>query len=220
MLKVALFARMGSGKSELAKRLVEEFGAKKVALGDALKQQVIQFNLTPDGKIDKARDRGTLQDYGQFRRAENRGFKFHNGEAKLVELEVVRRKWDEAFLLRDTGNPKYQARTDIGFAYPDFWVDILAPEVGRLTREGIAIVNDDIRRPNEWQAFKDWGFTMVKVHVDEEIRIQRLIARDGAYDPSRINDISEAEIDNLSYDVLIDNNDTIEKAWRTLKGVF
>lgn len=220
MPKIALLGRMGSGKSELAKRLIEHFGAAKVALGDALKEQVVQYGLVPDGKIDKSRDRATLQNYGQFRRGEVRAFDYHNGHAKLIRFDGIDDvdDYDRAFIIRNINAPGYLGR-DIGLAYADFWIDLLAPTVADLALQGTSIVNDDIRRMNEWQAFKDWGFTMVKVQCDEEIRIQRLIARDGGYDASRMNDISESETDHLPYDVLIDNNDTIERAWRTLLGV-
>lgn len=201
---------MASGKSEIASKIISTFApyeVQKVSLGDAVKAQIVQYGLTPDFAINKFRDRAILQSYGQFRRGEIREFNFHNGRAKLRPNSHGK---DESFL-EVNGSSVF-----VGFSYPNYWIDILAPTINNFKSVDIPIVNDDIRRMNEYLAFKNWGFTIVKIESSEEIRIHRLIKRDSNYDVTRMEDISEREIDILPYDILIQNNDTIDKAWNTL----
>src|ERR1700722_19858778 len=68
--KIAFKGPMGAGKTALANALVKKHGGVRLAFGDKLKEEVIELNLTPDGKIDKLRDRKVLQNFGQFRRGE------------------------------------------------------------------------------------------------------------------------------------------------------
>jgi len=218
--RVALFGRMGSGKSELGSLLE---GFTKVAWGDAVKKEFIMNGLASQyGVIDKSQDRSILQSFGQMRRGEIETFKFKLGHCFMRSTPIgkfawrvfSRPVWDDITMRR---LPEYDS---IGPCYQDYWIDQAMPRIKTLLEVGAPVLNDDIRRLNEWEALKHLGFTIIKVHTDEAIRIERMKKRDGGVDLTTLNDISESEIDDLPYDALVINNyDTIETAWNSLLDV-
>jgi dephospho-CoA kinase len=207
---IAFIGQMGSGKTALAKRFADEFGARKIALGDPLKADVLKYGLVPGNEINKATDRHILQSYGQLRRGEVVAFNYYDGMVSIVE-DVAYQGW----------NSKNGVNI-IGPCYLNYWVDQF---INNLSWQDIRIpiinthVNDDIRRLNEVVAIKNIGFKIIKVNVDDDVRLARLTARDGSFDPATLNDISESEIPSLPYDVAIDNNATFEEAWDSLLKV-
>ena len=202
--RVAFIGKMGSGKTSLSGKLVGTFGYKKISLADELKNDIIKYNLTPDGKIDKARDRAILQAYGQLRRGEVSRLNHWNGRVTISKDEVILKHWG-------------RLPVSIGSYNVDYWVDEFIKKLNDDYET--KIVNDDIRRMNELNILWKGHFFIVKVNVNDDIRKSRLIERDGSFDESTLNDISESEIDLLPYDVAIDNNDTFESAWNSLLDV-
>jgi dephospho-CoA kinase len=49
-----------------------------------------------------------------------------------------------------------------------------------------------------------------RVHVDEDVRRNRLIARDGFYNPEAETHISETALDNHTFEYVIDNSGSVE----------
>lgn len=209
--RIAFLGRMGSGKTSLSKKCVELLNCKKISLGDELKADVLKYHLVPGKLIDKARDRHILQFYGQLRRGEVLHFEYCNGSVSCCN--------GEAWI---TPKEKMSGSFNLGLCYPDYWVHRMIQKEDDSRDTPLLCgnyVNDDIRRRNELEVLKTLGFLMVKVNVDEEIRLQRLIARDGDINEATLEDISESEIDSLPYDVAIDNNVTLKEAWNTLLNV-
>ena len=213
--KIALFGRMGSGKSDLGARL----GFYKVAWGDAVKEEFMLYGIGSSAqKIDKAVDRPFLQNYGQLRRGELHSFTTYNNAE--VEIQVTN-QGKEARLFFSSTDPRFvNGPCEIlGPCYYDYWVDKALPKIKTLLEVNASVLNDDIRRWNEWRALKQLDFTMIKVETSEKNRIERMKLRDGAVNMDTLEDISESEIDELPYDVLINNNDTIDLAWNSLLDV-
>lgn len=198
MINIALVGRMASGKSTLSARLVKEFKFKKVALADAIKEQVIVYGMIPDITINKVRDRQILQDYGQICRGELEEAKYFDG--------ILQNICGNVYLKNKEG---YQF---IGTANSNYWVDFL---FSYLDKERLTVV-DDIRRLNELQAFEKEGFCSIKIESPQELRIERLKIRDGGCDLSRLNDISESETDTLNCHGFIMNDGTEEECWNKL----
>lgn len=217
--RIALFGRMGSGKSELSSRLTD---FTKIAWGDAVKSEALAYGLTHDlSKIDKSKDRAVLQSIGQMRRGEIEDFFFPSGHAYMTVTPYGKFAWIDYHTARwdtETGKSIPQHRL-LGPCYADYWVDQALPRIKAYLEVDKQIVNDDIRRWNEFNALKSLGFLMVKVHACSEVRIQRMLLRDDGVDLKTLNDISESELDALPFDVIINNNDTIEEAWNSLLDI-
>ena len=203
---IAFVGKMGSGKTALAEMFVNYFGASKLAFADSLKKDIIKYNLTVDGKIDKSRDRSLLQDYGQLRRSEIRHFDFFNG--------VIEEKRGEAYISYFSGETNY-----IGNCYLNYWTDRMFYQINNFRYDNKLIVNDDIRRLNEQEMLKKMDFLIIKIETSDDIRFDRLQKRDGSFDSNTLNNISETEVDKIPYDFLIYNNDTIDLTWNNLLRV-
>lgn len=222
--RIALIGRMGSGKSEIAKHFVNSLNFKRVALGDALKEEVVSYNLIPGSVIEKNRDRQTLQNWGQHRRGEKEHFVFkskfgHNGNWSSDGVaSYIAYQGKKLSLVTYNVDRHDMTFKSFGQCYSDYWIDLLMPNVKKLIAQGNYIINDDIRRNNELDAFKYMGFITVKISVQDDIRYKRLRIRDkqSNFDESIMNDISEKEIDSLVADFHISNNGTIEETLSTL----
>jgi len=222
--RIALIGRMGSGKSEIAKHFVNSLNFKRVALGDALKEEIVNYGLIPGSIIEKSRDRKTLQDWGQHRRGEKERFVFksklfHN-KNKVSDgvTNYINYQGKKLSLVTYNVDSYNMISKSFGECYLDYWIDLLMPNVKKLIAQGNYVINDDIRRQNELDAFKYMGFTTVKISVENDIRYKRLKIRDNQsdFDESIMNDISENEIDSLIADFDISNNGTIEETLSTL----
>jgi dephospho-CoA kinase len=208
-MKLAFTGGMGSGKTTLAQKWVDDNYGVKLAFGDALKTDILKYNLV-NGKIDKVRDRALMQSYGQLRRNELFKVPFFNG----VILNIDSYAYAEYDC--DTNFMPFFKREYLGRCSGDHWVNVLLDKV--KTQFDQLIVVDDIRRENELVALKDLGFTTVKITCDDAIRFERLRTRDGGLNMETLNDISETEIDKLMCDFVIDNSDSFEKSYLALCG--
>jgi len=201
MYKIGLIGKMGAGKTYVSDSLVASHGGERMAFADALKRDVIGFKLTEDGNIEKRRDRRILQDYGQFRRGELT--KIETPTANLMNINGVCYIEKKASLNGEV----MRNYTFMGFADKDYWVRQLVENASKA--KGSVIV-DDIRRANEATALAEAGFVIIKLQCPDEIRFARLKARDGSFDPSALNNISETEVDSIPFDFEIVNDGTTD----------
>ena len=74
---------------------------------------------------------------------------------------------------------------------------------------------DDLRRENEYIALKNAGFKFVRIVADEDIRIKRLIERDGKCDVTLLYNSSENGCASIPM-TEIENNDSIEELYAQL----
>lgn len=147
---IFLAGRMGAGKDAIARQLVERFGFVKIALADAVYDEVAAAEgVTVEHiKANKADYRQRLQETGHSQRQSD-------------PLYWVR-KWDDR----------------------------------RRATEG-RVVCTDVRYWNEALYGIQTGGLVLRVMTPVEIRQQRLLERDGKYNPAWEQHPSEVDIDRL-----------------------
>lgn len=199
MFKLGLIGKMGAGKTMLSEMVLQAFpgNSKRVAFANQLKEDVITFGLTVDGKIDKARDRSVLQNYGQMRRGELETFDYWAGR--------VTNNDGNCFLTHKTEHNMNHMY--VGNCSATHWVDITLEKIAELEQRNYSVIVDDIRRENEAEALLNDNFIIIKINCNDEIRFARLRERDGSFDPSTLNDISESQVDSLPFTAAITNED-------------
>lgn len=74
----------------------------------------------------------------------------------------------------------------------------------------------DVRQPNEYQAMRDAGFVIVKVHASEECRIARMKANGETVSREILEAETERYIDDFEYDHLLVNNWTRDELKRQM----
>src|SRR5262245_23947364 len=112
--------------------------------------------------------------------------------------ELAARKAEFRPLLQNWGVERREAD-------PMYWVRRWA-EVRALI-DG-PVVNTDTRFPNEGFYALQSGGLLVRLTVPDELRIKRLTARDGRFDPAWFDHPSEQFIDHLPWQLSIDCSDT------------
>ncbi|AYP68754.1 deoxynucleoside monophosphate kinase [Bacillus phage vB_BpsS-36] len=71
-----------------------------------------------------------------------------------------------------------------------------------------AFIVTDIRQPNEYEACKRAGMVMVKVHADESVRVERMLALGEKVSREVLDSPTELHIDGFKPDYVINNNGT------------
>jgi dephospho-CoA kinase len=198
-MKIGLIGKMGSGKTTISNEIIKKFQCVRLSFADKLKEDIIKLKLTKDGTIQKPRDRALLQNYGQLRRDELSSIHYYDGE--LVNL---RNSLGSFFYkkTKENGRLNYE---NLGMSYPNYWIDILLKKIQNIEENKFIIV-DDIRRMNEAKILSDNNFFIVKIECDKNDRLNRLMSRDGNFDPETLENISESEVDSLPFDFLLYNN--------------
>lgn len=98
---------------------------------------------------------------------------------------------------------------------PDVWINKLSTKI-LLTKDPVPnIVVTDVRYPNEVQALKNLGFTIVKVQVPVEVSIERSKATEVNFTEELLLHESEqlAQSNEQYYDYVIENTGTIEELY-------
>jgi dephospho-CoA kinase len=94
---------------------------------------------------------------------------------------------------------------------PDIWVKRLIETVG----DDDKFVCDDLRRLNEYEALKNKNFHIVRIVANEDVRVERLMKRDGHCDVSLMYNESENGCADLVLPE-IENNGTLEEFYAKL----
>lgn len=234
-MKIALIGKMGAGKSALSQWFVDTYKATKISFADELKKDILNNFWTIDGEIKKPRDRQLMQNYGQLRRGEITEMNITKYVIKQKPQEIG---WDymlplwrprpitpemeaegkylkqyKGKILNLGGNCWAHTSCDrpilLGPCHFNYWVYLAIKKVEQLSENSNCIF-DDIRRNNEEESLRESGFTIIKIDCPEDIRLQRLIARDGNFDPNTLNDISETQVDSIPFHYEIDNSGNLD----------
>lgn len=190
--------QMGAGKTYIVDHmLANNHSTVKIAFADKLKEDIIALGLTPDGRIEKPRDRQLLQNYGQLRRGEINQF------YPVDNLSLFN------FMGKTYRRDLYFPNTpfSIGECYPNYWVDQLMDKVKNTISN---VIIEDVRRFNEAEAVRKHGFCVIKLECALEARLQRLLARDGSFNRETLTDISESEVDALPCYAAVKNETTLD----------
>lgn len=96
----------------------------------------------------------------------------------------------------------------VGRAFsPTFWISHVALEFYKAKEDGLDFFITDQRFPDEFTWAKNEGFLTIRVKRDNHLKL------------TDISETSQAEVSDDSYDVIIDNNGTIEDLEREAKRV-
>ena len=99
---------------------------------------------------------------------------------------------------------------------PDVWINKLSIMI-QLTKDPVPnLVVTDVRHPNEVQALKKLGFTIVKVQVPVEVSVERCKATEINFTEELLLHESEqmAQSNEQYYDYIIDNTGTLEELYK------
>jgi dephospho-CoA kinase len=205
-MRIGFLGKMGSGKTTAAKLLYTAMGYEKVSLAGPLKEIAklreegaegisllnalygYAFELLPDPIYQAANFTYTHPRTGE--------------PITTTPIEMLVQLWLEDLQQAQNMRELYQRiGTDSGrFIKPAIWIDHFA----RNLKDGPSVV-DDVRFVNEGWALGKLGFLKIKIAVPEELRQERLIARDGKFEESRQDHPSETELDQIIPDVVIHN---------------
>lgn len=198
MIKIGLAGKMASGKTALAEHFLNTYGGSKVSFADKLKNDVVEYGLTIDGQIVKSRDRKLLQDYGQFRRGEV-------AKIEIPEVNISLLNEMGHFILKDKDGIKHI----LGSCEPNHWLNQGVAKADALIATGTNVILDDLRFVNECEYLKAHGFVIIKINASQAIREERLLARDGGFNPANFTDVSEIQFDDMvgHYEIQNEKND-------------
>ncbi|MGD6876958.1 AAA family ATPase [Bacillus infantis] len=100
---------------------------------------------------------------------------------------------------------------------PDIWVRKCFESIENSGLKDIIIT--DLRQPNEFERCKKEGFIMVKVHCDDQLRIQRILEKNDKFDKKDLHHETEMHIDTFEPDYIIENNGSLEHLYRQLDEI-
>ena len=183
MERIAICGVMASGKTHIAEVLVKEQGFTKFSLATGVK------DLARDVFLMKDKDRKLLQQIGMYMR---------KIQPKVWINLLMRRVAEHSNALKPEAH-------EIGAR----WMADGEAWVPPNPLHELRIVVDDCRFMNEVIAFKDAGYTLIRIHIDEDLQIKRLKKTYGAKADEHISnrkDDSEAEmsmIRNEYFDLVV-----------------
>ena len=98
----------------------------------------------------------------------------------------------------------------------DIWI---AQETARdLYDKEIRFISDDVRFENEHLSLRDAGWVGIYLDAPKDLRITRLIARDGDAQEECLNHISETELDEFKDELIkVDTSGSLEQSFENLE---
>lgn len=192
---LAAFGPIGSGKTFTAQKIKEIYGerAEIFSFANPLKAFAEEMLGRP---INKATDRLFVSHVGQGIRSDIlkfmgpdylKEFLFQSTNIEMFSTEHEHLEFRNRIRL---GVKKFTSNNP-SWGKLNFWVELLIEEINNSNCE-IAIV-DDLRFKAEYDALCDAGFNFVKMQCPENLRVARIIARDGKYNPETEQHPSELE---------------------------
>lgn len=169
-MKIAIAGKAGSGKSTAAKHLVNEYGFERMSLAAKLKEICSLHGVWGTAKRDNFRmDTWTELEKHVF----DLFPKYDESRVELVVGSIIS-VFDDYEVVEGKNRALLQCvGTDVLREIEEtVWADYLI----RKTREHENVVVDDVRFRNEFDAFKEDGWTMVLCAVPDDVRAKRLEA--------------------------------------------
>lgn len=95
---------------------------------------------------------------------------------------------------------------------PDYWVRRGLDAARASLENGSAVAFTDVRFPNEAEALAAAGGIVIRVTIDPEVQLQRLLSRDGSLPPaSAWGHRSDTALDDYEdFDLVVDNSGSLE----------
>lgn len=206
-LRIALSGKMAAGKTVLARRMAKVMNMTVLSFGSYVKSFCSTLS-----NYNKDKDLSILMPML------NNLARINNVDIKdlLTETLSLANKFDGInYSWTESSQPIAEVKTKeirnmiqtVGHTIrskfnDDFWINCL---IKNLEFNGRYVV-DDVRYPNELQALVDNGFFVIRINVNKEDQIKRLIARDGEYSETALIHPSEVLLDKANFDIYVNNN--------------
>lgn len=181
---------MGAGKSTLAKHMESEFGLTRVAWGDAMKLEF--FDSMRSGAVPDFIERPNILFPN-----------IPNDERKIIWVD--RHKHEVRIALQQYATEYRRAQDSM------YWVKRGLARIQNLLDAEKTLVVDDTRFPDELKALKYRGFVVAIIKVSSTNQTERIMQRDGRFDPKSREHSSERALNGYSFDVRISNDRDLEK---------
>lgn len=81
------------------------------------------------------------------------------------------------------------------------------------------VVVTDCRMPNEYEALKERGFTFIRISVDEDVRLERLVERGDLFSKDDLNHHTESFYNSFECDYEIHNNGSIQEVYDSIDNI-
>lgn len=216
-MRIGIVGPLGSGKSTVARLLCDHYDFRRRPLAQPLKQIADGMGMHEKGEYRE----GFVMDWAQellpdplYQDINRHSDKGYTTQEMFVDhcIRAYETAIDQRHLYQMIG-------TDIGRAINEYiWLDNLA----RNLKEGNVGV-DDVRFVNEGQYLERLGFWLVRVHIEPEVLVDRVTARDGSFDPTKYEHASEQEMIHIDCHHNIWNNgspDELERQVFTMVHFF
>lgn len=126
--------------------------------------------------------------------------------------EIARELFPDAFV---TGKPRELLQV-LGQKMREIQRDCWTYYVMRQVHDYQDVVITDCRYLNELEIAQKYGFIPVRVVCSDSIRIDRLMDRDGVFNPETLNHVSETELDGVIVDSILVNNGTKKDLYKKI----
>ncbi len=202
MIDIALAGPMGVGKTTLAAALVREHHYTRMSFANPLRYVTEALLGRP---IDKKHDRGTLQRLGRAARNPE----WSRLDTPWIQARVSRVEEFARHLFPDVDDARVAKLFDIlyhegysyGWGHPDYWMQRWHHDYLRTPRP---VIVDDVRFLAEGAYLGSLGFFVARLVVPPSERQQRIMARDGHWDPAWREDPTEVQADRIDAHVILD----------------
>lgn len=102
---------------------------------------------------------------------------------------------------------------------PRVWIEMLEPKLQQLRALGHNIVITDVRQPNEVEHIRSMGGYLIRVSVDDEIRLARMNAKGDKFTKADLFHETEMYIDTFDVDYEITNNEGLAELVQQLDPI-
>lgn len=218
---IAIIGSMGSGKTTIAQRLVQDFGYQKFSFAKEVKDI---FNLIYKRPINKGKgtDRETLQDIGRI-------FKLYKKDLQRDDYYKIQ-SWiqESQEFLKYFMEQLSADELDCALIFnPDFYLDVLMlnDEFDNQMINGNVVI-DDMRFFNEgdnFHQYKSWDDKIVKniiikLNCPQDVVEKRLIERDSKFDLNWLKDVSETSWQSIKHNFEVDATQSIDQIMEEIKS--
>ncbi len=207
-MKIGISGKMASGKTTLAKYLVENHGFVKLSFADPIKElESIQAN-TPDELLQLELDpivKDIIAKNGCYTNVGQKRLEMMVWLASVFARYPKMPGEKNRPLLQNLGQEARERFSD------SIWIDYAL----RVASQYDNVVIDDVRYENEAVALKDEGFRVWRVEISLEEQARRLRELYGEEMLAFTAHQSEVDLDNRwdMFDYIIDNNGSLEELY-------
>lgn len=216
---IAIIGSMGSGKTTIAQRLVQDFGYYEATFAKEVKYIFYLIHKRP---INKAIDREELQDIGRILKIYKKDLQ-RDDYYKLQEWIQKSQEFLQYFMEQLSAD-----ELDCALIFnPDFYLDTLFLDDefdNQMSKGNVAI--HDMRFFNEgdnFHQYKSWDDKIVrniiiKLNCPQDVIEKRLIERDSKFDLNWLKDVSETSWQSIKCDFEVDATQSIDQIMEEIKS--